>query len=192
MRKSKEIIDSQEKSRSVRRTKMALQKSLIELMKTQPVLRITVKDICNAADVGRSTFYAHYESHYELLEQIETECLSGFEDLMKEPLCKYNDREFTQWFIKRLQFIAENSNSIQTLLSENGDIFFQRKFFQSLVNQIKDTIKRNADNPVDDKISECQSVFFVHGTIALVQHWLKNNMRIPVSDFAKIFVPLIH
>ena len=45
-----------ENSRNVRRTKLALRNSLIELMKNKSILRISVKEICDTADVGRSTF----------------------------------------------------------------------------------------------------------------------------------------
>ena len=192
MRKNKENVDTPEQKRSVRRTKAALRNGLIELMKTRSILRISVKEICDAADIGRSTFYIHYKSQYELLEEIETDCLIVFEEKlhMNQPLRKFNDREITQKFEKMLQFIADNSNSIQTLLNENGDIFFQRKFIHRLINYIKSAKNHYADNSLKDETSECYSVFVVHGAIALVQHWLNNGMHIPVSDLAKMLVIL--
>ena len=192
MRKNKENAAGAEQSRSVRRTKTALRNSLIELMKNKPILRISVKEICDTADVGRSTFYIHYESQYALLEEVEMDCLTVFEERLhiNQPLRKYTDREITQKFEKILQFVADNSNSIQTLLSENGDTFFQRKFIQSFINYTKKTKNHYADNSIKDETSECYSVFVVHGAIALVQHWLKNNMHISVSDLAKMFVIL--
>ncbi|MFE3195659.1 TetR/AcrR family transcriptional regulator [Nocardia sp. NPDC059240] len=53
--------------RRVRRTRMALHRALIELMQQQPYTRITVRDIIDRADVGRSTFYAHYRDKDDLL-----------------------------------------------------------------------------------------------------------------------------
>ena len=183
---------SRANNRIIRRTKIALQNSLIELMKTKSILRISVKEICDAADVGRSTFYAHYDSHYDLLEQIETECISSFEEKlsMNEPLRKYNTKEITQIFEKMLQFIADNNNSIQTLFSENGELSFQRKFIYRLVNYFKNAKKHYTDNLIDMETSECYTVFVVHGAIALIQHWLKNNMHIPVSNHAGMIVSL--
>ncbi|WP_235947440.1 TetR/AcrR family transcriptional regulator [Nocardia terrae] len=46
---------------------MALHRSLIELMQQQPYERITVRDIIDRADIGRSTFYAHYRDKDDLL-----------------------------------------------------------------------------------------------------------------------------
>ncbi|MFE3025048.1 TetR/AcrR family transcriptional regulator [Nocardia tengchongensis] len=53
--------------RRVRRTRAALHRALIELMLTRPYARITVRDIIDRADVGRSTFYAHYRDKDDLL-----------------------------------------------------------------------------------------------------------------------------
>jgi AcrR family transcriptional regulator len=44
-------------NRSVRKTKTALRKGLLELMKSRSILHISVTEICDIADVGRSTFY---------------------------------------------------------------------------------------------------------------------------------------
>ncbi|MTE11795.1 TetR/AcrR family transcriptional regulator [Nocardia aurantiaca] len=53
--------------RRVRRTRTALHRALIELMQEQSYARITVQDIIDRADVGRSTFYAHYRDKDDLL-----------------------------------------------------------------------------------------------------------------------------
>jgi hypothetical protein len=56
----------------------ALRNSLIELMKKKSILRITAKEIYDAADIGRTTFYAHYRDPYDLLDQIESETIAHF------------------------------------------------------------------------------------------------------------------
>lgn len=60
--------------RRVRRTRALLRRALISLIVEKGYDRITVQDILDRADVGRSTFYAHYQSKDELL-------LSGLDDL---------------------------------------------------------------------------------------------------------------
>ena len=46
--------------RRVARTRASLQDALIELIPKRGYAAITVEDICASANVGRSTFYAHY------------------------------------------------------------------------------------------------------------------------------------
>src|SRR5699024_5578943 len=41
-------------------TRKVLKESLIELLKNKPIATISVKALCEKADINRSTFYAHY------------------------------------------------------------------------------------------------------------------------------------
>ncbi|MEV5836654.1 TetR/AcrR family transcriptional regulator [Nocardia sp. NPDC052112] len=61
--------------RRVRRTKSLLHRALIELMIECGYDRITLQDILNRADVGRSTFYAHFRDKDDLLLVSSTEYL---------------------------------------------------------------------------------------------------------------------
>lgn len=58
--------------RRVRKTRSALKQALLELLTKRGYDSITVADITERADVGRSTFYSHYDSKEALL-------FSGFE-----------------------------------------------------------------------------------------------------------------
>ncbi|WP_410875391.1 TetR/AcrR family transcriptional regulator [Nocardia sp. A7] len=53
--------------RRVRRTRDTLHRALIELMIERGYDKVTVSDIIGRADVGRSTFYAHYRDKDDLL-----------------------------------------------------------------------------------------------------------------------------
>ena len=56
--------------RRVKYTKMVLKETLLELLEERPIERITVKELCDRADINRSTFYVHYGSPQELLDSI--------------------------------------------------------------------------------------------------------------------------
>jgi AcrR family transcriptional regulator len=53
--------------RRVRRTRERLQQALVALILEKGYDRITVQDLIDRADVGRSTFYAHYETKDDLM-----------------------------------------------------------------------------------------------------------------------------
>lgn len=61
--------------RRVRRTRRALHQALIGLMLERGYARITVQDILDRADVGRSTFYAHFRNKDDLLVGSSTDYL---------------------------------------------------------------------------------------------------------------------
>ena len=57
-----EVVD-----RRVGRTQRALKKALLDLIQERPYEEITVRDISDRADIGRSTFYSHFDSKEALL-----------------------------------------------------------------------------------------------------------------------------
>ena len=50
------------------KTKKVLFDTLIKLMRQKNFDKIKISDICDEALINRSTFYAHYEDKYELLD----------------------------------------------------------------------------------------------------------------------------
>jgi AcrR family transcriptional regulator len=117
---------------------------MVSLMKDHSCLSISVKDICEAADVGRSTFYAHYQSQYDLLKEIEDRALAGMINVM-EKFPEITADDLYAGFRELLEYIAGNGNSIRALLSENGDTRFQRKFFMVAIEKMRFIRKHKGD-----------------------------------------------
>lgn len=55
--------------RRIRRTKKALKDSFVELLQTKSFKKITVTELCEAADITRVTFYTYYKDKYELVSE---------------------------------------------------------------------------------------------------------------------------
>ena len=62
-----------------RYTRMVLKQSLLTLLKEKPINKISVKEVCELAQLNRATFYAHYSDCFALLESIENELIRVFE-----------------------------------------------------------------------------------------------------------------
>ena len=52
------------------KTKKILFETLLKLMKQKNFDKIKISDICEEALINRSTFYAHYQDKYELLDDL--------------------------------------------------------------------------------------------------------------------------
>jgi AcrR family transcriptional regulator len=68
-------MKTQGNDRRSRRTRLTLIQALIELLSSKQYDQITIKEIVDKANVGRSTFYAHFMDKNHLLE-------SGFESML--------------------------------------------------------------------------------------------------------------
>ena len=68
--------------RRIRRTRTLLTNALILLLKTKSFHDITVKELCETADINRGTFYLHYDDIYDMMGQLEIEIVTRFEEVL--------------------------------------------------------------------------------------------------------------
>ncbi len=170
-------------SRKTRYTQMVLRDSLVELMKEKPISKITIKELCANADINRTTFYAHYTDQYDLLRHIEEEALSW----CKNMLVNFSVESGKEERIKNLEIVfnyfSENRNHIQVLMSEQGDIDFQKKLVTMLYEQFGMFPNENGTDLVT---GELYFVFAISGSVGLIQHWLKNGLNKSAKELAEI------
>lgn len=164
-------------------TQMVLKDSLIALLKKKQISAITVKEICEQADINRSTFYAHYRDPFDLLEQMEEELIAD----MNAYLSQYNfarEEESLQMTEKLLEYIASKYDICQTLLNENGDDSFERRVMEVARSFL---IKNWIDtNEIDPDITEYASTFIISGGIHVIKHWLASDMDKTPEEIAWI------
>jgi len=169
-------------SRKTRYTQMVLQDSLLELMKQKPISKITIKELCENADINRTTFYSHYTDQYDLLNKIEGETLSWAEKMVTTLLEQTDKNETIKILEGILQYIVDNRKHIQVLMSEQGDIDFQKQLLSMIYNRcgISPSNEKNAYT------NEYYFIFVVNGSVGMIQYWLKNGLNKSAEEMAEI------
>jgi AcrR family transcriptional regulator len=188
-RKRGEKMESQKPNRKVRYTKKVLAESLVELLREKSISDVSIKELCARADINRSTFYAHYKDQYGVLQEIEDTVLETFEQIRRKYALEPPQKALLRTIEATIDHIAGNVDCLQILLSEQGDIHFQRKLF-SLIHE-KQIMKFKSDEPVDEITKEYYITFSLNGSIAIVQHWIKNDMNLPKEKLVRLLFKLI-
>lgn len=67
----------------VRYTRKVLREALFECLKEKQLNQVSVKEVCDIAELNRATFYKHYKDCYDMIEQLEAEQLEEFRELLK-------------------------------------------------------------------------------------------------------------
>jgi AcrR family transcriptional regulator len=167
---------------------MVLKDSLIELMRHKPVNKITIKEICENADVNRTTFYAYYSDQYRLLKSIEDETLSWVKDTVAAFSGSMEKADFYRNIEKVFIYIAENKNHIQVLMSEQGDIAFQRDLLSVIYEQCGIWLAGSFDT--DPSRNMLHFIFLVNGSVGIIQHWLKTGLSETPGQMSEIICSL--
>ncbi len=179
---------AEKENRKVRYTKSALRESLIELMQSKPISKITITELCETADINRNTFYTYYTSQLDLLRQIEDESLSELKKILKQIKNEPSKTEVKKYISQFLRFIYENNNPIQVLLSDNGDLNFQKQLIDMAFSSIYQNTNELADKEREQK--EYTSLYATTGSLHVIQRWLQKGMSTPIDDLASILLNL--
>ena len=171
-------MDKKQDSRRVRMTKKILKDSLLELMEKKNINQVTIKEICDLADVNRSTFYAHYESPLELLDEIEN-------DIINETprINLYYDEPVRDELVKFFSYIEKNKRECTVLFANSTAGSFEDKILDKLFGKSADKPQRITDfdlkNPVHIKM-----LMSAYGGMAIVQKWIFGEINCSAEELA--------
>ncbi len=159
--------------RRIQRTRQLLLNSLIELIPDKGYETITVQDIIDRANVGRSTFYAHFQDKEDLL-------LNGFEILrdMFEGFRSQTSPETTGWSFSRalFQHAEEQRPVFKALLGKQAGAAVLNKIQKALTAMLKEHFqvmfpKKKQPIPVDVFVQ-----YMVSTLLGLLTWWLDNDI----------------
>lgn len=173
-------MSENKESRRVKMTKLLLKESLIELMKEKPIHSISIKDICLGADINRSTFYRHYETQFDLyddiIKDISDDIGAIFEKLTKEG---FNTTEF---LTRLLEYIESKREIFLVVLSDKGNI----RVGEAYIRIIEKFIDRDSFTELASYIIN----FIAAGMTSFLWTWLSKEERRSASDVALLMSTL--
>lgn len=167
--------------RRVRVTKMILRDSLIELMKEKPLHEISIKAICEKADINRSTFYHHYGSQYDLFDDIVKEISENIWKIIEQS--KSKKEKFVKMLTDILTYCETNRDLFLIFLGSNGNF----NIGETLAKEIDRFLKKEAK----DEIYAYCTQFFSAGITSVLWTWLNKDERESARDIAMMLNAII-
>lgn len=168
--------------RRARRSRKLLKESLLELMKRKTFADISVRDVTDAADMNRATFYLHYSGTAELLHSVEEDLLKELQTLvdahMQETVAIGS---VAPVFEPVLDFAIEHRETCAVLFaSSEASGFFQS--IQQLVQENGAPLVRTWFRPADPRLTDYLLNFLAWGFIGLLSEWFEKGMALPKAE----------
>jgi AcrR family transcriptional regulator len=165
----------------VRLTQNLLKHALVQLMKEQHISKISVRAICEVADINRSTFYVHYADPYDLLAKIEEEVRYNLNGYLEKQEFSNNKPISVQILTRILEYVKDNAALFKALLSENCDFAFQKD-----IMELAQIVSSQNNQSLDNNTAEYIKIFSITGCISIVQKWLQDGILespVQMSEF---------
>ena len=180
-------------------TAIRMDEALITLLEKKDFAYITIKEICDAAGVNRSTFYLHYENTSDLLKETTRYMIDkhlAYYDIDRKRMslqfetCKREELLFItdEYLVPYLTFIKDNQRlfrvSIKQFNSLNmGDVY--GRMFESIFNPILERFH------VPEKERAYVMKFYLTGVFAIVMEWLDKNCSDDMETVTRVITDCV-
>ena len=180
-------------------TAIRMDEALITLLEKKDFEYITIKEICDTAEVNRSTFYLHYENTSDLLKETtryiidkhlayyeidKTLIALQFETCKREELLFITD----EYLVPYLKFIKDNQRlfkvSIKQFNSFNMNEVYGR-MFEHIFNPILERFH------VPEKERAYVMKFYLTGVFAIVMEWLDKNCSDDMETVTRVITDCV-
>lgn len=165
-------------SRRVKMTKRLLRDALVELLDKGTISKITVKEVCAAADVNRSTFYAYYTDLFALMEEVEDDIIQATPSINLYVKGPY-EGVFTDFF----EFIDKNRQVLRVLFKNSVGNSFRGRILNKVFGRSGASSDWIRDMKVSDKMHFLM-LMSAFGGITMVEKWVFGEINSSPSELA--------
>lgn len=170
-------------------TAVRMDEAFLTLLERKDFAYITVKELCETAGVNRSTFYLHYETMADLLTESVSHMNEQFLAYMKKDseafMAKLENCPLDELYLitpeylnPYLGYIEKHKRLFRTAM-EKAVVLRMDKSYNGLFRHVFTPILDRYGVPQKDR--SYLLAFYLHGLMAIISEWLKNNCADSVS-----------
>ena len=166
-------------------TRLLIRRAFTGLLKEKPIQSISVKELCQRADISRGTFYAHYTDIYDLLGQLEHEMLTQVrQELSRMEAGVPEDARSLQVTASLFRCIRENADLCTVILGPWGDKEFLARLLSLGQEYYVEAYRKYFRSATPKQLRYFYS-FVSGGCMSLIEDWIKGGMAGSEEELAQ-------
>ncbi len=165
-----------------RLSKMLFKNALMDLLKEKgSINKVSVRELCDRAELNRSTFYAHYNEPNDLLMEIETELLDATEEHLKK-IGAENEIGAHKYILSFLQYIRQNDKPFRALLIDSTDPEFRSRFMQQTIIQFVENLRIVLPKELEQYIFS----YILNGSTGIIIQWIRSDYAADENEIVNL------
>lgn len=165
-----------------RLSKMLFKNALMDLLKEKgSINKVSVRELCDRAELNRSTFYAHYNEPNDLLIEIETELLDATEEHLKK-IGAENEIGAHKYILSFLQYIRQNDKPFRALLIDSTDPEFRSRFMQQSIIQFVENLRIVLPKELEQYIFS----YILNGSTGIIIQWIRSDYAADENEIVNL------
>jgi AcrR family transcriptional regulator len=167
--------------RRVRRTRRALREALIALIVERGYEKVTVQDVLDRADIGRSTFYAHYRDKDALFTACFDDLRASLEHELAATVEGPSHDDPTRPIGVMFEHAYANQLVYQALCGRSGSTSGTRMLHRLVLDSLRDHLTPvGLQLPVDVVVE-----YHAGALVAVLLWWVRQDFPQPLAEIAQ-------
>ncbi|MBO4702916.1 MAG: TetR/AcrR family transcriptional regulator [Lachnospiraceae bacterium] len=173
------------------KTRAAIFDALSTLLKHKKFEDVTVQDIIDEANIGRSTFYSHFETKDSLLEEM---CDEMFKHVFSNDLSPEKSHDFSKdekdissQLTHVLWHIKDHSGNIKAIMNGESEKMFTGYFKKYLEDAFKEHIRHMPYGVPED----FKEQFIIGSFVETVKWWIANGLKMNPEEVVGNFLKMV-
>ncbi|MFS9260684.1 TetR/AcrR family transcriptional regulator [Streptococcus infantis] len=169
--------------RRISKTKKAIYQAFLQLLNAKGYEATTVQDIIDLADVGRSTFYCHYESKELLLDEL---CRYLFHHLFE----REENITIEAYLAHIFSHFKKNQDHVTSLLFSKND-YFLRQLQKELEHHVYPMVAEDLQVSYPNIPTSYLKHFVVTNFIETLTWWLKKGKSYKEDQVVRFYLDVL-
>lgn len=157
--------------RRIKRTKENIKNTLIKMLESMPITSVSVTELAEKANISRKTFYLHYNSVYDAVEDIDNDLSDLLQNLVDRMERDQEKIDASQFFNELSEGIKHHKELVEYFVFSSNHSALKEKVSKILKNALLERIESYDPKQDNEYIAE----FLVGGIISTFTHWYKNQ-----------------
>lgn len=164
----------------VRYTQKVIQEAFWKLLKEKPLAKITVKEVCDLAEINRGTFYKHYMDCYDLMDKLREETIRQ----MEQRLASIENMGIRCMLISLLQTLQNNTGLFRILHTQGQSDAFLHRIIGCCYRYMETHIASIPGMSQEATFKGMNYAFLVGGCTCVMEYWIQTGMQEPPESVA--------
>lgn len=169
-------------------TKRMIQEALLRLLENDRIEKVKISQLCEEAGINRATFYRHYETLQDTLNEIKTDLIDAMPHPSKPPR---DIDELRRYMVEICSYMYSHADVLKILFANRTD----EDMMQTALESYQYVLENHKDLIPEQYYSEDTITIMLAlvggGCQCLLKHWILGNIQKTPEELADIMCQLV-
>lgn len=165
-----------------RYTQLIIKQALLKILSEKQLNKVSVTELCAAANINRGTFYNHFEDVYDVSYSIEQD----FYEQLTQKLASETSYNFDKkFFCGIISLLNDNMDLVKILLADMSNSSFIKQIIGHIHKRFS-ALYASSHPHISPKLINNILTYSINGSIGIITQWVNDSSLYTIDELADL------